>query len=292
MGFTSIYRADLLAGRVVLVTGGGTGIGRCIAHEVAALGATAVLAARREEPLRATADEIAAAGGRADWLTLDVRDAEAVERQVMHAVERHGRLDALVNNAGGQFPAPAEAISPNGWRSVVDLNLTGAFLCSRASFHAWMGAHGGAIVSIVADMWNGFPLMAHTAAARAGVVNLTKTLAVEWAGRGIRVNAVAPGAVYSSGMDTYDEDVRRAAAETARRVPAGRVGSESEVSAAVVYLLSPAAAFTTGETIRVDGGASLAKELLLPLGEAPSTEPFDGFHLARQVPDDWAGRAG
>jgi citronellol/citronellal dehydrogenase len=287
--YDSIYRRDLLDGRIVLVTGGGTGIGRCVAHEIAALGGTPVLAARREEPLAATAAEISDAGGRADHLTLDVRDADAVDAALDEVLERHGRLDALVNNAGGQFPAGAEDITPNGWRSVVDLNLNGTFLVTRAAYRAWMREHGGTIVSIVADMWNGFPFMAHTGAARAGVVNLTKTLAVEWAGRGVRVNAVAPGLVFSSGMDTYDEEVQRMAAANARKIPAGRIGTESEVSAAVVYLLSPAAAFVTGETLRVDGGASLLREPPVPLGEGHTAPAFDGFHLARDVPAFWRG---
>ncbi len=287
--FATIYRDGLFADQVVLVTGGGTGIGRCIAHELAALGATPVLAGRREDLLRATAAEIADADGACDWLTVDVRDAERVEACVAGVLDRHERLDGLVNNAGGQFPAPAEHISANGWRSVVDLNLTGTFLMSTAALRQWMGEHGGAIVSIVADMWNGFPFMAHTGAARAGVVNLTQTLAVEWAARGVRVNAVAPGLVYSSGMATYEEDVQRAAAATGRKVPLGRIGTESEVSAAVCYLLSPAAAFVTGETLRVDGGGPLLREPPMPVGEAQATAPFDGFHLARDVPDFWRG---
>lgn len=290
--YDSIYRPGLLDGQVVLVTGGGTGIGRCIAHEVAALGATPVVAGRREEPLRATVAEIAEAGGRADWCQLDIRDEAAVEAVVRGVVQRQGRLDGLVNNAGGQFPAPAEAITPNGWRTVIDLNLNGTFLVTRAAFRVWMGEHGGAVVSIAADMWNGFAFMSHTGAARAGVVNLTKTLAVEWAGRGVRVNAVAPGTIYTSGMDSYDEDVQQLAAANARKVPAGRVGTESEVSAAVVYLLSPAAAFTTGATLRVDGGSSLLKESVLPLDTGASTGAFDGFHLARTVPPAWTGEAG
>jgi citronellol/citronellal dehydrogenase len=289
--YDSVFRPDVLAGQVVLVTGGGTGIGRCIAHEIAALGGLPVLAARREDPLRQTADEIAAAGGRADWLVVDVRDAAAVETVVAEALDRHGRIDGLVNNAGGQFPAPAETISPNGWRTVIDLNLTGAFLVTRAVFNAWMGEHGGAVVSIVADMWNGFPYMSHTGAARAGVVNLTRSLAVEWGAHRVRVNAVAPGLVYSSGMDTYDAEVQALAAASGRRIPAGRIGTESEVSAATVFLLSPAAAFITGETIRVDGGAGLFKTPMVPLGEGEALPAYDGFHLARVVPDVWRGGA-
>jgi citronellol/citronellal dehydrogenase len=289
VSYQSIYRDGLLDGQVVLVTGGGTGIGRCIAHEAAALGATVVLAARRAEPLQETAAEIADAGGTADWVEMNVRDEEAVATGVDTLLERHGRLDALVNNAGGQFPAPAEDISPNGWRSVVDLNLNGTFLVTRAAFNAWMGANGGAVVNIVADMWNGFPFMAHTAAARAGVVNLTMTLSLEWATRGVRVNAVAPGLVYSSGMDTYDAEVQRTAAANARKIPAGRIGTESEVAAAVMFLLSPAAAFITGETLKVDGGASLMKQPVLDLGSGTATPAFDGFHLARAVPPFWSG---
>jgi citronellol/citronellal dehydrogenase len=287
--YRSVFRPDLLAGQTVLVTGGGTGIGRCIAHEVAALGGTPVLAARRAEPLETTAAEIREAGGTVDHLTVDIRDAEAIDAAVATVVERHGPIDALVNNAGGQFPAPADQISPNGWRTVVDLNLNGTFLVTRAVYAASMREHGGAVVSIVADMWNGFPFMAHTGAARAAVVNLTKSLAVEWAAQRVRVNAVAPGLIFSSGMDTYDPEVQRAAAATARKIPAGRIGTESETSSAVVFLLSEAAAFITGETIRVDGAASLLKQPMLPLGEGEALPAYDGFHLARDVPGFCAG---
>jgi citronellol/citronellal dehydrogenase len=287
--FRSVFRSDLLADQVVLVTGGGTGIGRCIAHEVAALGGTPVLSGRRAEPLAETAAEIREAGGAVDHLCFDIRDADAVATAVGTVLERHGRIHALVNNAGGQFPAPAESLSANGWRTVVDLNLNGTFFVTREVFSQSMAAHGGAIVSIVADMWNGFPFMAHTGAGGAAVVNLTKSLAVEWASRQVRVNAVAPGLIFSSGMDTYDPEVQRAAAATARKIPAGRIGTESETSAAVVFLLSEAAAFITGETLRVDGAASLLKQPMLPLGEGEALPAFDGFHLARDIPGFWAG---
>lgn len=148
---------------------------------------------------------------------------------------------------------------------------------TRSAFKAWMGEHGGAIVTIVADMWNGLPGMAHTGAARAGVVNLTKTLAIEWAPRRIRVNAVAPGLVLSSGLDTYGPEVRQAVVSRPSDIPVGRLGTESETAAAVTFLLSPAAAFITGETLRVDGGGSLAPRPLLPLPPGRPTAPFDGF---------------
>jgi citronellol/citronellal dehydrogenase len=270
----SVFRSNLLRDRVVLVTGGGTGIGRAIAMEAAALGATVILAARREEPLRATVEEITAAGGTADWVCLDIRDADAVEETVHTVVERYEHISGLVNNAGGQFPARAEDISPNGWRTVVDLNLNGTFLMTRAVFRASMMEHGGSIVSITADNWRGFPGMAHTGAARAGVVNLTKTLAREWASAQVRVNAVAPGVIDSSGMDTYPPEILALARERVRALPAGRMGTEAEVAGAVIFLLSDAASFMTGQTLRIDGGGSLYSEPLLPMTTEQPIPPF------------------
>ncbi len=282
--YQSVFRAGLFEGEVHLITGGGTGIGRCIAHELAHLGATVVLTARREEPLVRTRAEIEESGGRASIHTCDIRDDDAVDRTIATILEEHGRLDGLVNNAGGQFASPAEAIRPKGWRAVVDTNLSGTwFMCQAAVRHA-MGRSGGSIVSVVADMWNGFPGMAHTGAARAGVVNLTKTLGVEWAPKGVRVNAVAPGFVLSSGLSTYPEPVQRLAASIMPKNPSARIGTEAEVSAAVVFLLSPAAAYITGETIRVDGAASLLKQPLVPLVPHRRLPPFEGFHLAAEVP--------
>lgn len=274
MGDYSVFRSDLLRGRVIVVTGGGTGIGRSIAVEAAGLGATVLLLARREEPLRQTADQITAAGGRADWASLDIRDADAVEETVATIVERYEHVHGLVNSAGGQFPARAEDISPNGWRTVVDLNLNGTFLMTRAVFRASMMEHGGSIVSITADNWRGFPGMAHTGAARAGVVNLTQTLAREWASRQVRVNAVAPGVIDSSGMDTYPAEILALARERVRAIPAGRMGTEAEVAGAVIFLLSDAASFITGETIRIDGGGSLYSEPLLPMTTEQPIAPF------------------
>ncbi len=291
--YRSVFRPGLFDDQVVLVTGGGTGIGRCTAHELAALGATVVLAARREEPLTTTAAEIAEAGGPvADVVTLDIRDPELVDEVLADVVARHGRLDGLVNNAGGQFPAPAAEMRPKGWRTVVDLNLHGTFWVTQAAYRHALAEHGGAVVSVVADVGNGFPFFAHTAAARAGVINLTKTLAVEWAASRVRLNAVAPGLVYSSGMETYDADVQRLAAATGRRIPAGRIGTESEVAAAICFLLSDAAAFITGVTLPVDGGAPLARVPTVELGEHEPVAAFDGFHLAREVPGFWRGERG
>lgn len=256
--YQSIFRANLFADQIIIVTGGGTGIGRAIAHELASLGAHVILAARKEERLAKTAAEINESGGKASFYTVNIRREDEVERLIEQIVQDHGTINGLVNNAGGQFPSPAEKISQKGWHAVVETNLTGTFLVSQAVFNQVMSKKGGSIVNIVAEMWRGFPGMAHTGAARAGVVNLTKTLAVEWAARGVRINSVAPGIIEGHGLTQYDPAFIKSFVETASRdVPAKRLGTESEVAAAVTFLLSPAAAYITGETLRVDGGSSL-----------------------------------
>ncbi len=257
MSYASVFRPGLFAERTVVVTGGGTGIGRAIAHELAALGAHVVLAARSEGPLAAVAEELRAAGGSASHRVCNVREEAEVEALFAWVVAERGRLDGLVNNAGGQFVGPAEGFSKKGWNAVVETNLTGTFLCCREAHRAWIGAHGGAIVNIVSEMWRGFPGMAHSGAARAGVVNLTQTLAVEWAQAGIRVNAVAPGLIRSSGLVKYGEAMQPFIEEVVRDIPARRMGTEEEVAAGVTFLLSPAAAYVSGDTLRVDGAGSL-----------------------------------
>lgn len=282
--FTSVFRQGLFDDQIVLVTGGGTGIGRCIAHELASLGATVVIAGRRREPLDETVAEIEAAGGKAEARELNIRDDEVVDKVIGEIVTSHGRLDGLVNNAGGQFASPAAHIRPKGWRAVVDTNLNGTWWITQAAFKHSLAKHGGSIVSIVADMWNGFPGMAHTGAARAAVVNLTKTLSIEWAASGVRVNAVAPGFILSSGLNSYPPPVQAVAARMMPQNPSSRIGTESEVSSAVAWLLSPAAAFVTGETVRVDGGASLSKESLVPRVKHKRSVPWNGLHLPIDIP--------
>ncbi|WIG57384.1 MAG: SDR family oxidoreductase [Ktedonobacterales bacterium] len=257
MTMRSVFRDGLFDGNTLIVSGGGTGIGLAIARELAFLGATVVLCARNLERLERARDGILAAGGRAEALMCNIREPESVEALFATVKERHGRIGGLVNNAGGQFLSPAAAITPKGWHAVVETNLSGAFSMSRAALNASMREHGGAIVNIVAEMWRGFPGMAHSGAARAGVVNLTQTLALEWAQYGVRVNAVAPGIINSSGLQTYPPEVQERFAEIAKDVPAGRMGSESEVASAVTYLLSPAASFISGATLKVDGAGSL-----------------------------------
>ena len=277
--FDSVFRSDLFDGRVVLVTGGGTGIGRCTSHELAALGTIVVIAARRQELLEKTAAEITEAGGRCETALLDIRDEKAVDAVVAGIVAKHGRIDGLVNNAGGQFVQPAAQMSPNGWRTVIDLNLNGTFLVSSAVYRHSMQAHGGAIVNMLADIWTGYPGMAHMAAARAGIENLSITLSMEWAASDVRVNCVAPGTILSSGMLHYPREIQEQTAREASDSPPARLGTESEVSAAIVFLLSPAAAYITGETLKIDGGSRFHKGRLMKVGRHKGLTRFDGFHL-------------
>jgi len=282
--YRSVFRPDLFSGEVVLVTGGGTGIGRCIAHELAALGAKVILSARRQEPLLETAAEIAEAGGTAVAQTMNIREADEVDATIKALVAEHGPIRHLVNNAGGQFASPAVLIRPKGWRAVVDTNLNGTWFVSQAVFKHGMNKHGGSIVNVVADMWNGFPGMAHTGAARAAVVNLTKTLSVEWGPAGVRVNAIAPGWVLSSGLNNYPKSIQKTASKGFRMNPSGRPGTEAEMSAAVAFLLSDGASFITGDTIRIDGGASLAKQGMIELRPHTRSKVYDGFHLRPELP--------
>ncbi len=281
--YRSVFRPDLFADRVVVVTGGGSGIGRCTAHELAALGATVVLTGRSTEKLDAVAAELQADGvapERTGTRAFDIRDEDSVKTAVASILEEFGRVDGLVNNAGGQFAAPAVMISAKGFDSVVRTNLLGGFLVARElMLQHWTRNPGGAVVNMLADMWRGMPGMAHSGAARMGMLNLTQTLAVEWAPQGVRVNAVAPGWVASSGMDTYPDHVQAMIPHLKASVPLKRLASEAEVSAAIVFLLSPASAFTTGACLRIDGAASMAP-LHWPMPDHDHSEMFDGFHRA------------
>ena len=275
--FQSVFRDGLFAGQAGVVTGAGSGIGRCTAHELAALGARVALVGRKKEKLEAVAREIADAGGSAQVHAADIREEEGVREVVRAALGEFGRLDFLVNNAGGQFFAPLETISAKGWDSVLRTNLSGGFLMAREAYVQWMKQHGGAIVNMIADMWSGMPLLGHSGAARAGMLNLTETAALEWAP--VRVNAVAPGWIASSGLDQYPPEMRERFKSLPRKVPLGRLGTESEVSAAIVFLLSPAASFISGSCIRIDGAVPNVK-YSYPLPQRPPAAAFDGFHLA------------
>ena len=277
--YASVLRPSLFAGEVHWVTGGGSGIGRCVAHELAALGATVILTGRSADKLQQVAAEITEDGGRAEFAAFDIRDEDAVRTSVQEMVGRHGRIHGLVNNAGGQFPSPLMAIGKKGFETVLANNLTGGFLMMRELYLQSMQTHGGAIVNMTADMWNGMPGMGHSGAARAGMANLTKTAAVEWAASGVRVNAVAPGWIASAGLDTYKGAVRELIPKLKKHVPLRRLGTESEVSATICFLLSPGAAFITGVTLAIDGGAPLDTPLF-PIPDHKRSVPFDGFHRA------------
>ena len=285
-GYRSAFRDGLFAGRVVMVTGGGSGIGRCTAHELACLGAHVVLVGRNLEKLQATASEIVADGARASFHACDIRNEAGVQAMVADVVAAHGRIDGLVNNAGGQYITPLEKISAKGWQAVIDTNLTGGFLVARECYVQSMAAHGGAIVNIVADMWGSMPGMGHSGAARAGMVSFTETAALEWAKSGVRVNAVAPGYIASSGMDHYPPEAGPMLREMRTTVPLGRFGNEAETSAAIVYLLSPAASFVSGSVLRVDGARPQVRmgwgQVAAPadVQQRDAVKPFDGFHRA------------
>ncbi len=282
MSYRSVFRPGLFSGRVILVTGAGSGIGRCTAHELASLGATVALIGRQSAPLEQTAAEITEDGGICSVFRCNIRKEALVRETVSAIASRHGRIDGLVNNAGGQFPAPLAQISKKGWDAVIETNLTGGFLMARECYTQWMAGHGGAIVNIAADMWMGMPGMGHSGAARAGMINFTETAAAEWGPSGVRVNAVAPGWIASSGLDTYPEAMKKVIRTLPRHVPLGRLGNEAEVSAAIVFLLSDAAAFINGACLRVDGGAPNARRHW-PLAEPSSAardQGFTGFHRA------------
>ncbi len=277
--YRSVFRPGLFAGQVVWVTGGGSGIGRCVAHELAALGAQMVISGRSADKLARVAEEISADGGLCDTIAFDIRDEDAVKAGVAAVIARHGPVAGLVNNAGGQFPAPLLAISKKGFDAVVASNLTGGFLMMRELFNQCMQQHGGSIVNMTADFRNGMPGMGHSGAARAGMSNLTATAAFEWAHAGVRVNAVAPGWIASAGMDSYGGLAKTLIPRLKQHVPMRRLGLEAEVSAAIVFLLSPAAAFISGVTLQIDGAASLGSAVF-PLGAESKSLPFDGFHRA------------
>jgi citronellol/citronellal dehydrogenase len=288
MGYRSIFRAGLFEGRHAVVTGGGSGIGRCTAHELAALGAAVALVGRKAERLAAVAEEIAATGAQRPTVhPCDIRVEEEVARTVEGILAAHPRIDALVNNAGGQFSAPLKDISQKGWETVVRTNLTGGFLMARECFRRSMEQHGGAIVNIIADMWQSMPGMGHSGAARAGMLNFTMTAAIEWAYAGVRVNAVAPGWIASSGMATYPAEMRPRLQSMWQQVPLKRLGTESEVSAAIVFLLSEAAGFISGSCLRVDGAVPNARSNWA-LPDHDRSEPYYGFPL--EAPPDFLRR--
>jgi NAD(P)-dependent dehydrogenase (short-subunit alcohol dehydrogenase family) len=253
---SKIFQAGLLDGQVALVTGGGSGLGRAAALELAALGAHVVVAGRRQEPLDETAE--LAGEGRVEGHACDIREEDQVDALVGGVLERHGRIDLLVNNAGGQFLSPAEDITPKGFRTVIRLNVEGTWLMTHAVATRAMirggrdgNPRGGRIVNVTLSPHHGLPGMAHSSAARAAVENLTRVLSIEWARFGIRLTAVAPGPMATETMRTkYPKEVVEGAAGT---VPIGRLGTEEEFAWLIAYLASPAGDYFSGAVLTMDG---------------------------------------
>ncbi len=270
----SVFRPGLFDGQVALVTGGGSGIGRGIADTLASLGAHVVLASRKQERVDAAAEEIRAAGARASGVAVDVRDPERVQQMVAGVKEQLGRIDLLVNNAAGNFYAPSETLSPNAWKSVVEIDLYGTFFCSQAVLPVMRAQGGGSIVNISMTLhYRGWPLMAHATAAKAGIDALTRTLALEWARDGVRVNAVAPGPIPTEGVrkaftpppsaegtmpDVFAVE-RAMESYASKAIPLRRWGTPADIANMVAFLASPAGAWITGAIMVVDGGEWLAK---------------------------------
>ena len=267
MADVPIFHAELLAGRTALVTGGGSGLGKAIATLLASVGADVTIAARQEERLREAASEIEATAGRPVGIELvDIRNLETVEA----LAGRMGAVDILVNNAGGQFPQKARDFSPNGWRSVIDLNLNGTWNMTQRFGDLMLDSEGGGVIcQIIATVGRGIPGIAHSAAARAGVLELTKTLAYEW-GPHVRLNCVAPGQFRTEAYsNTYDEGVGDGYVEQ----PLPHVGDVTDIANAVTFLVSPAARFMTGEVLYVDGGLTVQGPMsALPPGGYPERE--------------------
>ncbi|MEN8665052.1 MAG: SDR family oxidoreductase [Polycyclovorans sp.] len=279
MTYRSVFKPDLFKGQTHIVTGGGSGIGRCTAHELASLGAQVAIVGRKIEKLEAVKAEIESLGGKVSCHVCDIREEATVKQMIADVIAQHGAIHALVNNAGGQNPSQVKDLSVKGWEAVIRNNLTGGFIVAREAYNQWMAAHGGSIVNIIADIWGGMPTMAHTGAARAGMLNFTESAACEWAQSDVRVNAVAPGWIASSGFDTYDEAMQAELRRLKDKVPLGRYGNEAEVSAAITFLLSPGAAFITGSCIRIDGGVPNARHTWAPV-PTDRSKPFDGFPLS------------
>ena len=270
---TSVFRPGLLDGQVALITGGGTGIGFGISQLLAALGAHVVMASRKPDHLENAVSQITSQGGKASMVLLDVRDQERVKAVVDGVVAEHGRIDLLVNNAAGNFYAPSATLSPNAWRSVLEIDLFGTFYCSQAVYPHMAKQGGGRIVSTSMTLhYRGWPLMAHATAAKAGVDALTRTLAMEWAPQRIRVNAIAPGPIPTDGVrkaftppadsgvpDLFAATERHMAEYAAKSIPMGRWGNPEDIANMVAFLASPAGDWITGAILVIDGGEWLSK---------------------------------
>lgn len=266
-----MFAPGLFEGKVALITGGGSGIGLVTARELAALGGSVAVCGRKLEKIDAAKEALKADGipdERVFGGGCDIRDPEQVAAFVGQVLDRFGRVDVLINNAGGQFPSPAEAMSPKGWEAVIRNNLNGTFFMTReVATRSMIPNKRGRIVMITAMVARGFPGMAHTGAARAGVENLTKSLAIEWATYGIRVNCVAPGNnIWTSGTQQYGEAMRE---PMRRATPIKRLGTAEDVSKVILFLASDQNDFVTGSIYTVDGGQPLWGDMW-PIPDPPA----------------------
>ena len=273
---SQIFRDDILQGKVALITGGGTGIGSAAARELTRLGAEVVIASRKPERIETAAKGLSEELGRTvHGFPADIRDRDAVDSLVKNTIERCGRIDILINNGGGQFFSPAQFISANGWDAVVSTNLTGTWNLTQAVANHWMIDNGGGrIINITMNTNRGFPGMAHSVAARAGVEGLTRTLAIEWAFANVQVNCIQPGVIASSGLRNYP-DAKNMVRQAQQQIPAKRLGTVDEIAWTIAWLASPAGRYVTGQTITVDGGRSLWGETW-PI---PDPEPMPEWEI-------------
>ena len=252
---SSVFRPGLFEGHVAIVTGGGSGIGLSIAHGLGELGARVAICGRKPSRLASAKSELEGKGIRVHAAVCDIREIEQIAAFVDGAGAALGPTTILINNAGGQFPTTAEQVSPRGWEAVIRNNLNGTFFMTQAVATKHMiPRKKGRIVNIIANIARGFPGMVHTGAARAGVDNFTKTLAIEWAQHGIQVNAIAPGIIKTTGTDQYPPELVEMSRQ---RTPMKRFGTPEEVANLVIYMASDAASYVTGETWYIDGGAHL-----------------------------------
>ena len=257
-----MYTKILFQNKIALITGGRSGIGYAIAKMMLQLGAKVIIASRKEEPLAQAAAELNAFG-ECHYKACDIRQTEQIQALAAQIKADYGRLDILVNNAGGQFPALAEMINDKGWNAVINNNLNGTFFMTREMATTFfMPQKEGIIVNIIANIERGFPGMVHTGAARAGVENMTKTLAVEWAEYKIRINCIAPGTIESSGLSTYPQQIQDTLEAAKQVIPLKRFGTVEDVANAVCFLASPLAAYITGITLYVDGAQHLNSDMM------------------------------
>lgn len=253
-----MFKSNLLKDKIALVTGGRSGIGYAISKQFLELGAKVYIASRKEELLMKAQEELSAFGA-CEAFVCDIRKTDQIQAMVDAIKSKENRLDILVNNAGGQFPSLAENITENGWNAVINNNLNGTFFMTQAmAKNFFIKQKEGIIINIIANIYRGFPGMVHTGAARAGVDNLTKSLAIEWAKHNIRINAIAPGVIQSSGMDNYPPQLIEGISDA---IPMKRLGTVEDVAYMTTFLASPMAGFVTGETMYVDGGHRLSGEM-------------------------------